>query len=505
MDESISDVVILGGGDAGLLTGLSINKLNSDLDIRIIDDFQETNPQVGKSTFARIVEILHDFLELNQREFVEEVRPIWKASIYFKDWCGYAPFHLPFDHWEVYPEGGKQEDAGERYYHLYKNVLNSSDHRTNNELMVEQKKTPFYFGPDGNMDNYHSFAYHLNTKRFNQYLRDKCEERGVRLINDQIIKVENNGNYIENLQSADQVYTADLYIDASGFRRVLKQNVENTFIDFDIPLDSAFNVRIDRSLSEIIPATIIETGDYGWYWHIDTYDNRDLGYVFASDFVSNDEAISEFIAHSDGAFTEEDTALYEFTSGYHESAWVGNCVSIGNAEGFVEPLQSTGLTANAEAAVNLSILLASHDKRNHPGIRETYNLWVQNLWDSIYDFISIHYKYADGENDFWKSMQSIDLSERSNQIIDSYGQNGLALDVNPLEHKQEINSPTVFSVHSFYSMMRYMNVDSPYYEDNHFEVSDSIKDDYINDFEKMKNKVDLYLSIEEFYKGFIGV
>lgn len=504
--RDVRDVTIVGGGDAGLLTGLAIQQRNPQIETTIVDDFEENQTDVGKSTFKSIVGILHDFLDIKKNRFLREVKPIFKSTIYFRNWCGYEPFHYPFDLQRIFPDESDPNIA-EKYYHIYDEVLtNPSRYKTSNEATVETAKTPYAYTPQGTLDSHEPHAYHLSTSRLNDFLRTLCEERGVSLVDDRITNVRTEKDRITRVDGENNTYESDVYVDASGFNRILKKRVDSSFRDFDMPLDSAFNTQIERELSETIPATVIQTGDHGWFWQIDTFDNRDFGYVFASEYVTDEDALSDFLHYCGVSEAEADVSKYEFTSGFFERAWEGNCIAIGNAEGFVEPLQSTGLTANAQAATVLSILLDAHDRTMHTGIRNTFNGYVRNMWETIYDFIYMHYRYSSGDNDFWQAMQSLEGSTRAQQIIEGYNNNGLITTItplnttaNPVKHDETILNLTFFPLSSFYAIMRKMGAESAFYETNSIQVSNSVREEVRQFFDSMSGEPELYLTSEEVY------
>ena len=500
MEDNIDSILIVGGGDAGLLTGLCIRQLNPDVSIAIVDDSADSRSTLGKSTFKLIVDILHEFLEIPPSRFVETVKPVWKGSVFFRDWCGLPPFHFPFDHLQVFPRRLLPNSLAHDV-HVYELIYTTPEYRTTNEEMVAQQRTPYSFSPDGGLDTYSSFAYHLSVERFNRFLRTLCAERNIGLIDDQITTVATQGNHVEHLSSHDERYTADLYIDATGFNRVLRSELDGSFTDFGLPLDSAVNTQIDLSLSSIVPATVIETGDAGWYWQIDTYDNRDVGYVFSSEHVDVDDAVAEFNQHMDGAISKDELVTYSFTSGYYPETWATNCLAIGNAAGFVEPLQSTGLTANAQAAVILSTLLSSHGRINDRAIRETYNTCVSRIWESIYDFVSLHYAYAPGENEFWTDMRSVELSPRTLAIVEEFQRRGFATNIDPTEYHEQINNLMIFPLVTYYAIMRSMGATSAFYEEHDFDSTADVERQWTEHFEQIKDRVGDFLSYEEFYLG----
>lgn len=471
MEDGISSVTVVGGGDAGLLTALALRRVNPGLDIEVVDDFEESPTNVGKSTFEAIVPLLHDVLGIDEGRFLREVKPVWKGSVFFRDWCGNDPFHYAFDARSVKPDP-QEPRSGEWLYHYYE----SRDMSTPGEGIVDAGKSPLVFSPRlGEYVLYTHVAYHLSIGRFNDFLRTLCEERDVDLVDDRITDVETNEDRtrIERVSAKSGTYESDLFVDATGFKRLLIGKLKATYRSFDVPLDTAIHAVAEGSLDEIVPATVVETGDYGWFWQIDTYDSRDLGYVYASDYVSEEDAMTEFEAHCDEEFRETET--YEFDSGFYEDAWVGNCIANGNAQGFVEPLQSTALTTHLHTAVRLARLLASHNRINNVGIRESFNSYVRGTWNSVYDFLSVHYRFADGDNDFWTAMQSIPLSDKVERYIDYYDKNGIELyDAELVDDAGHELDMVTFPTSSLYLVMMQMGATSSFYEDHDFDVSDEV-------------------------------
>ncbi|QLK25144.1 tryptophan 7-halogenase [Natrinema zhouii] len=515
MKGELDDVTIVGGGDVGLLTALSIRQLNPDMNVSVIDDFQQDVPQVGKSTYREIQTILHGTLEINEAQFISKVKPIWKASVYFRDWCDYPAFQYPFDPPDKYP-GPNTPNAVEHYYYQYDQLFDSPDHLTKCEELVAQGKSPWYHKPDGNLARYDKVAYHFDTERFNGFLRKCCRKRDVSLVDDKITAIETTGSHIDRIRSDRRQYDADLFVDATGFSRVLRGEQDVKFRDFEFPLDSAFNVRIDRSLADVVPATVIETGDNGWFWQIDTYDNRDLGYVFASEYVTDEAALAEFLefvedATPDGAtgsgsiVFEADVDRYEFTSGYYDRAWVDNCLAIGNAEGFVEPLQSTALTANASLAIQFANQLSAHGRVDDDAIRESFNASVRRTWESIYDFIGVHYEYSAGDTEFWQAMQLMEISPRTDRIAATFDRYGYDWTVDVAD-AAELAELKIFELPDFYTVMRNIGATSEFYETNDFDVSDDIKREREQFYRKISAQVENnHLTVEELYRDVMNL
>jgi len=499
MGDEVSSITVVGGGDAGLLAALALRKVNPDLDIAVVDDFREPPTEVGQGTFQSIVPLLHDVLGIDEGRFLREVKPVWKASSYFRDWCGYDPFHYAFDIRSVKPEPDDPNSV-ESLYHYYE----TGDMSTPAEGLVEHGKTPLVYSPSqDSYVMYPNMAYHLSVGRFNEFLRTLCEERNVPLVDDRITDVETtaDGGRIEAVHGASgATYEADLYVDSTGFKRLLMGELDAAYRSFDIPLDTAVRAAADRPIEDIVPATVLETGEHGWFWQIDTYDARSLGYVFSSDHVSDEDALAEFRAHRDEDLGEVD--YYRFDSGFYEETWVGNCVATGNAQGFIEPLQATSLTTHLNTALRLSRRLAARGRINDAGFRESYNRYVRGSWNSVYDFISIHYRFADGDNGFWEEMQSIPISDRVRDYIDYYDANGFELfDSELVTEEGSQRGMLAFPTSSLYFVMRHMGAESSFYEDNDFTVSDEVKERWRQRNGYVDDLADTCLSYEQVYKS----
>lgn len=494
MHERISEITVVGGGDAGLLSALLLRKLTPDIDIRVVDDFKKDPPNVGKSTISYILKSFHEVLDIDRQRFISEVKPVWKASAYFRDWCDNQPFHVPFDEFMLRPD----EDDPEKFEKLYYRYR-YDDYRTLGTELTEHRRSPFIRQSNGTLDVYHHVAYHLSVDRLNGFLRTLCKERGIELVDDRIIEVRTTDRHIEGIASDTSEYRSDLYLDATGFKRLLMSNLKNNFKSFDFPLDSAIVTKAEVDRSDIIPATVIESGQHGWFWQIDTYDLRDMGYVYSSDHVSDEAAFAEFDEHRSEDITGSDTETYRFDSGVYDRAWVGNCIAVGNALGFVEPLESTAVTANAILLEKAGELIRDHARMNHEGIREIYNTYATSIWTNIYDFISIHYRCASGDTAFWQDVQQVNDSDRLEQYFKKFQQNGFVShrEFNQWQFYQANLFYRLFNQWQFYRVMADLGVESAFYDELDFDVPTGVKGELEDQHDAVLNQLERCLTYEE--------
>ena len=513
--EKITSIHVVGGGDAGLLTALALNKGLADTEITVIDDFEQSVPEVGKSTLSALLRFLYQSLEIDRERLITNVKLAWKTTVYLKDWCG-KEFHSPLgssipvvNHREgdtvteplSAPEKWLDPNHEAEFHEFYYRYLNGDFATMYGELAERPGKTPFTIAKDGRFTaekGVPEAAYHFNSLSLNRFLRTLCDERGVELVDDRITEVAVSEDRIESIEGESERYVADLYVDATGFARVLMNELDNEFLSFDLPVDSAHVTTTDISLSDIVSATVVTTGDAGWFWQIDTVDVRDLGYVYSSSHISDEEAKREFIEHRDEEIDPDEIRTYRFESGVLERPWTANCVATGNALGFVEPLQSTALTTTALLAERLARLLSKHGRINHRGLRELYNDSTRATWEEVYDFVSIYYIFNSGTTQFWKDARKINPEEIPHH--GAYQDSGFSA---PEDRRGLTRTFTdVNDYHLYHVILRELGVDSMFYEKLDLEVDEEVARKVDAYTASLPDRAEEFLSYEELFQSF---
>jgi tryptophan halogenase len=225
-----------------------------------------------------------------------------------------------------------------------------------------------------------------------------------------------------------------------------------------------------------------------------------MGYVYSSEYLSEEGARAELAAHRDEPL--QGVAGHRFDSGFFRDAWVGNCVATGNAQGFIEPLQATSLTTHLNTSLRLSRRLAARGRVNDAAFREAFNAYVRGAWNSVYDFISIHYLFADGDTEFWEEMRSIPVSDRIRKYIDYYDRNGFELFESELVTEEGTQLDMLaFPTSSLYFVMRHMGAESTFYEEHDFTVSTEVEERWRQRNGYVEDLAETCLSYEQVYKS----
>jgi len=505
----VESITVVGGGDVGLLTALALEKGLNDAEVVVIDDFEESVPEVGKSTLSYVVDFLVDSLEVDLTRLIADVKLAWKTTVHFEDWCGDGPFHSPLG--QPLPVVGEEPTNGaernaltpthEAEFHEWYHRYEEGDFSTMYTEVAETPGTaPITLDERGRVRKpLPSVSYHFNSLSFNRFLRTLCRERGVPLVNDRVTRVETSDGWIDRIVSDTETYESDLYVDASGFKRMLVGELDNEFVEFDLPVDSAVVTTVDIPLSEIVSATVVTTGDAGWFWQIDTADDdsgaRDLGYVYSSAHCSDEDARREFVETRPEVDDADDTRLYRFDSGVVKQPWLANCVAAGNALGFVEPLQSTALTTSCLLATRLTRLLAQHSRLNYEGVRRRFNTTTWATWEEVYDFVSSYYKHNSGSTPFWEDARSINPDPLPH--YESYQDAGFSAWKDVYRHTR--TGTDLNEYYLYYLVFRNLGVDSAFYESLDFDPDPEVVEEVEAYTAELPGRVEELLTYEEFY------
>jgi tryptophan 6-halogenase len=225
------------------------------------------------------------------------------------------------------------------------------------------------------------FAYHLDAGHFAGFLHDIAPK--VRHIQDDIVDVQlNEQGEIDFLLTASGArLKADLYIDCTGFRRLLicKVAPAQPFHTYAKSLfcDRALVLRFPHSgdaekQARMHPYVKASAQSGGWIWTIPLFSRISNGYVYASSFTSDEDAETELRQYcGSDRMPDAEILKVRFEAGKLDQLWVKNCVAIGLAGSFIEPLESTGL---AITQIGVEMLASMLDARYYDrGMITRYN------------------------------------------------------------------------------------------------------------------------------------
>jgi tryptophan 7-halogenase len=360
---------------------------------------------VGEATVPHL-RSFNTSLQIDEVEFVRAVRGTFKLGIQFVDWgrigdryvhgfgtIGHEYRSLPFhQYWIKLQHLGKAQP-------LDAYSLNTAAAPAGRFMSGASDV------PAGSPLSQVAYAYHFDAGLYAQFLRRYAEARGVKRVEGEVVEVRLRGEdgFIEavTLKSGLTV-TGDLFIDCSGFRGLLiEQALKTGYDDWTrwLPCDRAVAVPSEKT-GAATPYTRSTARAAGWQWRIPLQHRTGNGLVYSSAHMSDDEAAATLRANLDGR-PLADPRVLRFTTGRRRQMWNRNCVALGLASGFLEPLESTSIYLIQSGIARLIDMLP--DRRMSPVLRERYNAEAAFEIERIRDFLILHYCATERrDSEFWK-------------------------------------------------------------------------------------------------------
>lgn len=407
----IKTIGILGGGTAGYLTALALQKLHPGIKTTVIESSKIPVIGVGESTTTEIVAFLHRTLGIDPIEFFQKVEPTLKFGIRF-DWGCPGDYKFNFNFFVSHQY--------ESYFYE-----NSTANSSWPSVLINENKIPVIRNEDGSITSFLGsipFSYHLDNKKLIRFLHQQLLERGIEIVDGEVNQVNLDENqFVSSLQTLEgHTLSYDLYIDCSGFRsRILGQALGTEFIPFTDTLITDKAITFDLPHDNTINCfTSVITMKNGWCWNIPMRSENHYGYVHSSKYCDEATAVAE-ARDKFGNF--EKYKVVNFRSGRHTSAWNKNVFSIGNAYGFIEPLESTSIQTAVHSIMTLCRLMpnSQSDYSSIAGI----NKEIAANWDTFRWFLGMHYKFNKQlSTPFWKYCNEHTNISNAQMIIDLFNQ-----------------------------------------------------------------------------------
>jgi tryptophan halogenase len=313
-------------------------------------------------------------------------------------------------------------------------------------LLGDMHKAPRPFGGSSTIMERGAFAYQFDAKEFAGFLARLGTQRGVQHVIDSVrgVVLDERGfiRHIETEQHGQ--LSADLFIDCTGFAGLLiEKSLGDPYINWSDQLlcdrALAFSLPSDGDMSPYTRATALSAG---WVWRIPLSHRIGSGYVYSSRFISDEQAAREIVAH---ARLDPDRAQLQqlrIRVGRRTEFWKKNCIAIGLASGFLEPIESTGIYLIQKGAEILLDLFP--DTGLSEALRKHYNRRMAQAYEEVRDFIILHYILNEREDtEFWKANRHTVLPDSLAATMELYDQTGAV----------DWDNRALFGEVSFYSMV----------------------------------------------------
>lgn len=411
---SATRLVIVGGGTAGWLTALicqdQARRAKRDLVISVVESSKIPTIGVGEGTTA-VFRALFQRFGFDELEFLRATEATIKFGIRHRDWRRVGvTYDGPIDdpHQVLSPPPGAPSE--------YLNVYSVATGRPVSEMhlfahLMERRKSPYGQKADGSpipVGPFH-YAYHFDQALVGRYLRDKSS--GIVQVDGTVGGIEKDpetGNIVALKLEEGGTVAGDFFIDATGFRkRLIGQEMGGTWHSYrgELPVNRAMPFWIDiEEGEEIAPYTLAWAREAGWLWSIPTQKRYGCGYVYSDAFKTPEEAKAEIEAALGRAIEPRNDIRFDI--GRLEKAWIGNCLAVGLASSFLEPLEATSIHGTIVQMMMFAGGFLEQAPRATDKQRDDYNGRVARQVDDFRTFINLHYVSERDDTPFWRSVRN---------------------------------------------------------------------------------------------------
>jgi tryptophan halogenase len=405
--REVNKVVIAGGGTAGWLAAAALSQqLGRVLDITLIESDEIGTIGVGEATIPPI-RVFHKLLQIDEQEFMRATAATFKLGISFENWARKDDRYI-----HSFGRNGKPTWMCE--FHNF--WLRSRELGVESELgdycfeLQAAKAEKFATAPQIEIN----YAYHFDAGQYSKFLRRFAEGFGIKRIEGKIRQVTQNSEsgFIEALVlHSGQVVEGDLFIDCTGFRGLLiEKTLKSGYEDWShwLPCDSAAAVQTQLA-APASPYTRSIAHDSGWRWCIPLQHRVGNGLVFSSHFLDDEAAKEELVRSIDGKPLTAPRVL-KFQTGRRRVVWNKNCVALGLASGFIEPLESTSIHLMMVGVTRLMHLFPFSGVTQ--SLVDQYNEGARVEMEKTRDFVVLHYHATQRDDSgFWRHCRDMPIPD----------------------------------------------------------------------------------------------
>jgi tryptophan halogenase len=427
MNQPIKSVVIVGGGTTGWMAAASLAHFLAKMDckIRLIESEQIGTVGVGEATIPPIMNFIK-VLGIDENELVRETNATFKLGIEFRDWTRIGDSYThPFGE-----TGFDMDGVSFQSYWLKMRQAGRAAPLDEYSLQVQASLRKKFMRPipvpNTPFDKI-TYALHFDAAAFARFLRRYAEARKVTRTEGKVtsVKLRGEDGFIESLRlDSGDIVEGDLFVDCSGFRGLLIEEALHTgYEDWRsfLPCDRALAIPCQRT-GEPASHTLSLARESGWQWKIPLQNRVGNGYVYCSEFISEDAALQRLLGSLEGKPIAAPNPL-RFVTGRRKKSWNKNCVALGLASGFLEPLESTSIHLVQRG---LAVLLQLFpDKSFQAADIDRYNKIFKFEYERIRDFLVLHYATNQRDDtDFWRHCQALPRPDSLLERIELFQSHG---------------------------------------------------------------------------------
>lgn len=422
-EDSLS-ICILGGGTAGWMAACLLAKRWPQHKITVVESPEIGTIGVGEGSTPQLRAFFRS-LGIDEREWMPACNATYKAGISFHGWSNtpgfesyFHPFQTELDH----------HTAPHFFFHTRarrtgRDVWAHPDRFFISSQLAHLNLAPV---PAENFPFDIAYGYHFDASLLGVFLRNFATSKlSIEHVSRTVVAVEtgSDGNVSGLRLDENELIAADFFLDCSGFRSaILQQALSEPFVSFDDNLfnDCAVALPTAHGDSAIPCETRATALSAGWAWRIPLTNRVGNGYVYSSQFISDDQAETELRMHLGLLGADVSARHLKMKVGRVSRSWVGNCLAVGLSQGFIEPLEATALHIVQATVEGFAEVFEAG--RFTPEHREEFNTRINARYDGIRDYIVAHYRMnRRAEGEYWRLNATNDsLSDSLKSLINCW-------------------------------------------------------------------------------------
>jgi len=419
-------IIIAGGGTAGwMAANLIAHRLKTKpVNITLIESKDIGTIGVGEGSTPTLKRFFQT-LNIAEHEWMPACHATYKVNIKFNGWSGdnSSYSHPFFSQLDLHSERAFYVNAMTRRLGL--DVETTPDKFFMAGYLAKKNLAPI---PSHNFPFAIEYGYHFDSAKLGEFLKHHAIKLGVKHIEGNIVSVNTApSGAICNLQCEDgAVLEGDFFIDCTGFHSLLLQKALRVpFKSFSNNLfnDSAVVLATD-ALSNMPVETESTAMSNGWHWQIPLQNRTGNGYVYSQRYQDKSSAEYELRKKLNLLESDVEARHLSFRVGQCKQHWDKNCLAIGLAQGFIEPLEATALHL---VQVTVEQFIKHFSKGNFTNqFQQQFNDDITERFERVRDYIVCHYKLnGRNETQYWKDNRAnMQLSESLLSLLDVWYRKG---------------------------------------------------------------------------------
>lgn len=428
------NIVIVGGGTAGWMAASYYSKFVKNCNITVVESSKIPRIGVGESVTPHVAQFFKD-LGFDTHEWMNETGAVYKLANKFSGWKDgkdeyeYFSFGYPTDSSLLYKDINKPLSPTDLPHisnslttdyllSLYSNgEIDKFDKYFNSQFHYMEKNVAPFVNNEHVLNTPFGWTQHINADRTADFLRDRVAvPNGVKHIDAVVVKVKIESGKIKSVViDTNEELTADLFLDATGFKRLLTSALDWKEVPYkNAVADRAWVCQLDYEdqETELVNYTQSIAKESGWMFKIGVYHRMGCGFVYGSQFLNDDQALEQYYSYTNNHRREP--RLIKWTPSRLEKIGDSNVVAIGLSCGFTEPLEANALFVTINSVRRLYDVITSYQETGYFNFKYFNKVMTYSI-DDISEFIQVHYTLSSRtDSNMWLEMK--ELGRRENHI-----------------------------------------------------------------------------------------